>query len=159
MIKRNWKNMQPISTSQAMELCLLYAKERHNLSIDQVADRMGVNKWTLYKWIAKGNPPINMIRSFEHGCQSPAYVTRHLCHSAHLMAIDIPSGKKAQAHDVNELQLSCTQAMEAVIKFTNGDMDADTAIQSLTQTIENLAYQRGNIRKHTQPDLIEESTF
>jgi len=58
MTKRNWKRVQPSSLRNALELCKDYAKERHNLSVERIADRMGLSDhWTVYKWIQTGRIP------------------------------------------------------------------------------------------------------
>lgn len=50
MSRRNWKHIQPTSLRQALELCKDHAKERHNLSVERIAERMGLaDHWALYK--------------------------------------------------------------------------------------------------------------
>lgn len=58
MSKRNWKAAQPSSCCQALEWSLEFAKEKHNLSAERIAERMGqANHWTLYKWVSEGRMP------------------------------------------------------------------------------------------------------
>ena len=78
MTRRNWKRIQPTSLRNALELCKDHAKERHNLSVERVAERMGLTDlWTVYKWIQTGRIPANMIRPYEVACGID-YVTRWL---------------------------------------------------------------------------------
>ena len=58
MRRRNWKRVNPTSLRHAMELCLDYGREKRNLSVDRVADLMGMpSKYTLYKWLENGRMP------------------------------------------------------------------------------------------------------
>lgn len=154
MPRRNWKRLQPTNLDHAMRLCLEYAKETRNLSVERVADRMGVKHWTLYKYVDNGSLPSHLIRAFEHACECPYhYLTRYLCHSAHLMAIDLPTGRKAQAQEINALQSSCTSAIDALLKFGAGVLSADETITALTATMEDLAYHRAEVERVALPEL------
>ncbi|MEJ1496355.1 MAG: helix-turn-helix transcriptional regulator [Candidatus Sedimenticola sp. (ex Thyasira tokunagai)] len=154
MHRRNWKRLQPTSQDHAMRLCLDYAKETKNLSVERVADRMGIKHWTLYKYVDNGSLPSHLIRAFEHACECPYhYLTRYLCHSAHLMAIDLPIGRKAKAKDINALQGSCTGAIDALLKYGAGDISADDTLAALTTTMEDLAYQRAEVERVALPEL------
>ena len=42
MTRRNWKRIQPTSLRNALELCKDHAKERHNLSVERIAEQMGL---------------------------------------------------------------------------------------------------------------------
>ncbi|MDO5940617.1 hypothetical protein [Burkholderia cepacia] len=69
MSRRNWKRVRPMSLRHALELCKDYAKERHNLSVERIAERMGLaDHWTLYKWFQSGRMPLNLVRPFESAC-------------------------------------------------------------------------------------------
>lgn len=159
MLKRNWKRLQPHSLRHAMELCLEYAREVHHLSVDRVADRMGVNKWTLYKWIPDEKLPVHLVRAFEHACECPhCYVTRYLCHSARLLAIPMPTGRQASAREINALQASCTRAVDHLLRFVEGEAHVEDTLEALTQTMEDLAWHRGSVERSRQPDFeFEES--
>ena len=153
MARRNWKRLHPTSLSHAMELCLEHARVALNLSVDRVADRMGLtNKWTLYKWIESGRIPAVMIRPFEVACGID-YVTRYLAHSDHKLLVEIPSGRKARARDVNELSLAANKAVGALMEFYGGSRDAEETLGALTGLMEDLAWHRGEVEKHTQPEL------
>jgi hypothetical protein len=91
---RNWKRVAPTTLSNAIELCIEFAKEKHNRSVDRIAELIGLaNKYTLYKWIESGKLPAISIRPFEHACGCD-FVTRYLAHSAHKLLIDIPSAAR-----------------------------------------------------------------
>lgn len=153
MGRRNWKRIQPASFSHAMELCLLHAKERHNRSVDQVADLMGLaNKWVIYKWVESGKLPGILIRPFEHACGID-YVTRYIAHSNHKLLIDIPTGRAVTENDIHELQSHFNDALGLLLKFRHGDQNTDETIAAITTVLQDLAWHRGNVEKSAQPEL------
>ena len=148
-----WKNRQPSSLRHGMELCLEFSRFKHNRSVDQVADIMGLaNKWTLYKWLENGRLPAVLIRPFETACGID-YVTRFISHSAHKLLIDIPTGKRATSKDVNTLQASFTDAVSLLLKFYENKQEADETISALYQVMEQLAVHQGQVEKFKQPEL------
>lgn len=154
MSRRNWKQLQPTTQDHAMRLCLEWAKETKNLSVERVADRMGIKHWTLYKYVDNGSLPSHLIRPFEHACECPHhYLTRYLCHSAHLLAINLPLGRKAGAREINALQGSCTGAIDALLKFAAGELDTGSTLAALTATLEDLAYHRAEVERVSLPEL------
>ncbi|MCL1162493.1 hypothetical protein L2728_11475 [Shewanella chilikensis] len=153
MAKRNWKKVTANSLRHAMELCLEHARERKNLSVDRVADLMGLpNKWTLYKWLENGRIPAVLIRPFEHAC-GITLITRYLTASSGQLVIDIPAGKRADASDINALQGSFSDAMGLLIKFYNGQAEADDTLGALTQLMSGIAWHRENVNKSLAPEL------
>lgn len=153
MVKRNWKRLHPNSISHGMELCLLHGKESRNQSVDRIADHMGLeNKWMIYKWVESARIPAILIRPFEHACGID-YVTRYLAHSAHKLLIDIPTGRNATPTELNELSLAMTETSAALIKFHAGQTNAAETIDMITAVMESLAWHRGAVEKHAQPEL------
>lgn len=136
-----------------MELCIEHAREKHNRSVDRVADLIGVaNKFTLYKWIESGKLPAISIRPFEHACGCDL-VTRYLAHSAHKLMIDIPTGARVDAEGVHRLSEACNAAVGELIRFYKDDATADEAVAKITAAMEVLAWHRGNALKFAQPEL------
>jgi len=153
MSKRNWKRIQPTSLRQALELCKDHARERLNLSVELIADRMGVtDHWTLYKWIQKGSIPANMIRPYEIAC-GVDYITRWMAASAGRLLIDVPSGRDANAHDIQALQELLNHAVGQILKFHSEKVAADEALAAIQQGMEALAWHKVNVEKHQQPEL------
>lgn len=153
MTRMGWKNRQPTSLRQAMEWCLDYARSKHNCSVDNVADLMGLsNKWAIYKWLENGRLPAVLIRPLEAACRID-YVTRYIGHSAHKLLIDIPTGKKSTSQDINTLQASFTDAISLLLKFYDGKTDADETLAALITTMEQLALHKGEVERHRQPEL------
>lgn len=153
MAAKNWKRIQPTSLSHAMELCVEFAKARHNRSVDQIADLMGLtNKWSIYKWIENGNLPSRLIRPFEHACGCD-FVTRHLVHSAHKLLINIPTGRPPKSPDLVRSHESFSAAMSLLTQFYEGKADAQATLGALTTMMEDVAWHHGNVEKHLQPEL------
>lgn len=151
--RRNWKALRTCSLPQAMELCLTYAREVHNLGVERIADRMGLaSHWVVYKWMEEGGMPARYIRAFEHACGA-TYVTRYIAASAHMLLIELPTGRRAQAGDIQALQEACTTAVGAVLAFAAGRQQADDAHAALTVALERLAAERCEIERYTTPEL------
>lgn len=153
MAKRNWKRARATSLQQAMELCIEFAKEKHNRSMDRIAEGMGLtNKWTLYKWIESGGLPVRMVRPFEDACGCE-FVSRYLAASAGKLVVEIPTGRRASAGDVHELQDLLNAAVGSLIKFYGGKAEAKETLASIMGAMEGLALHRENIAKAEQPEL------
>ena len=153
MIRRNWKRIQPTSLRNALELCKDFAKERHNLSVERIAESMGLtDHWTVYKWIQSGRIPANMIRPYETACGID-YVTRWLAASSGRLLIDIPTGRKADAADMQALQELLNTAVGQLLQFYGGKAEAGDTLAAIQQAMEGLAWHRGNVQKHAQPEL------
>lgn len=153
MTSKDWKKARATTLPQAMELCLAYAREVNNLSVDNVADIMGLpSKWRIYKWVEDANLPLHYLRGFEHACGCN-FVTRYLAHSAHHLLIEIPRGRRIGAGDLTALQQQTTEAVAALIAFASGQIDAAGVIAATTRAMEGLAWHRRNAEKHQQPEL------
>ncbi len=151
--KRTWNRFQPTSLQNALEGCMEYARVVHNKSVDRIADQMGLpNKWVLYKWLNNGRLPTILIRSFENVC-GISLVTKYIAFSGHKLLIDIPSGKKATAKDINGLQASLTKTVTELLKFYDGQSQVEETLAIIQQSLENLAWQKGEVEKHHQPEL------
>ena len=152
-MKRNWKRVRPTSLLHALELCVDYAREVHNLSVERIAERMGeTTHHALYKWLAEGGMPMRKLRSFEHACGCK-YVSRWIAMSGDLLTIDIPTGRSANSEDVMALQETLNDAVGALLLFYQGKANADSVLARVTAGMEGLAFHRENIRKYDQPEL------
>lgn len=153
MAQRNWKKVQPTSLSHAQELCLEHARVKLNRSSDNVADLMGIpNKWNLYKWLENGRMPAILIRPFEAACGID-FMTQYLAASCHKLMIDIPTGRKASAKKVNDVQGSFAEAMNHLINFYNHDGEADETLAALSRVMGDIAWHRENVKKSASPEL------
>ena len=153
MSRRSWKTAQPRDLRDAMDLCIEYAREKHNRSIDTIADLMGLStKWTLYKWIESASLPARMIKPFQHACGID-FITRWYVLSEGKLLIDIPRGRKATATDIQTLQTATHDAIGALMSFYEEKADAETTLAKLQIALERMAWHKGNVEKFQQPEL------
>ena len=76
--KRRWKSVRATSLSEAMDLCVEYAGSEQRRPIKVLADLMGVEVKTLYRWLGETSMPLNRIRQFEAFCGT-TFVSDYLC--------------------------------------------------------------------------------
>lgn len=153
MKRRNWKRVRAHSLRESMELCIDYAREVRNLSVEQISDLMGeASKWTLYKWIESASIPARKIRPFEHACGC-TFVTEYLAASAHKLLIDIPKGKAATSLELSDLQGRLADAVGSLIRFYQGGADAEKTEADLTGIMADLAFHRENVKRSACPEL------
>jgi hypothetical protein len=143
MPKRNWKRAQPRDLRHAMDLCLEYARERFNRSVDNVAD---------LKWIEAGSMPVRKVKAFEHACGID-FLSRWLAMSGNKLVIEIPIGKLADPEDVQALQEITHAAIGSLIKFYKEQADSDETLAAVQTALERLAWHRANVEKCRQPEL------
>lgn len=151
-MKRNWKAIQPTSFVDAVRLCKDFAREHHNRSVERIADLMGVTHHDVYKWLANGRLPGNLIPAFEHHCGCH-FISSWLTLSAGKLPVDIPSGRNASATDANKLQAVLVEAVSQILQFAEGSTDADTALAAIHTGMAGLAWHKVNIEKHAQPEF------
>lgn len=150
---RNWKRVIPTSLRHALELCKDYARERHNLSVERIAERMGLpDHWAVYKWIQTGRIPANLIPAYEAVC-GINFVTRWLASTAGMLVIQAPTGRDATAADMQALQELLHAAVGQLLQFYAGKAQAPETLASIQQGMEGLAWHRGNVEKHAQPEF------
>ena len=152
MPRRNWKKVQAGNLKQANDLCLQYAKEKHNRSVEMIADLMGVNHWTLYKWADEGKMPINRVPSFEHACGID-FVSRWLAMRANKLVIDIPNGSQGNADDIFALQESTNQAIGVLLNFYAHKKTVEETLGPMQNALERMAWHKGNVEKYHQPEI------
>lgn len=151
--KRYWKTFQPADLRGAMDACVAYALEAHNLSIDRIAERMGLGtKWTLYKLIGELRMTAAQVRSFEHACGAN-YVSRYIAASAGLLAIEIPAGRQQSGDDIQSVQANLHAAVGALMDFHAHRIDAAEALERISAGLSDLAWHRENVARSTQPQL------
>ncbi len=153
MAVNKWKKKQARSLRYSMELCLEHARVTKNLSVEKIADLMGLSsRYTLYKWLENGRMPISLVRPFEFTC-GVEYLTSYLCHSAFKLMIDMPTGKRVSDTDINAVQSTFVESMGVLIDFYAGNVDADETKAALSEIMEKLAWHRVNVEKAQQPEF------
>lgn len=154
MTRRNSRRDNPVNIRHALELCVNHAKSKHNLGVERIVDLMGESSTsTVYKWLESGRMPVMKLRAFENVCDVD-YVTHYLAHSAGYLLLKVPTGRKAEHRDLNELSQFVHEALGLLCNFYDSHEGADETMAALTQLMEDLAFQRGNIEKFKQPELL-----
>ena len=149
------RNLKPTPTSlrQALEACKEHAKARRNMSVERIADAMGLaDHFILYKWISSGRMPANMIRPFEIACGA-SHASRFICHSAGGLFIGIPNGAKAGPHEIGELQQLTTDAIAALLSFYAGKGERGATLARIAEAMEAFAHHQANVHKFDEPEL------
>lgn len=154
-MRTNWKNVQPISLIHALRLCKDYAIERKRLSVERIADLMGVTHDSLYKWLSTGRMPAVLIPAYEHAC-GIQFVTRWLAVSNGKLMIDMPTGRPANDDDIQRLHLNFSQAVSQLINFYNGTETQENTLSSLQVILEDLVGHRENVHQYHNPQLALE---
>ncbi|MGO4380343.1 hypothetical protein [Pseudoduganella sp. RAF53_2] len=153
MRNRQWKSMRPASVGEAMELCIEFAAEKKRRPVKVLADLMGVEVKTLYRWLAETSMPLNRVRQFEDFC-GVSYVSEYLCLAqGDKVVVAIPSGKKADVTDLAEIQASFADAVGLLARFYKTGAALDETVAALTSTLTHLAYQRTNVLKNQSPEF------
>lgn len=148
-----WSKINPKNMCHAIELCVKYAQDKRNLSVERIADLMGLEcHRTLYKWIAEGRIPAIKILAFEHAC-GIHFITQYQAHSSGMLLIPIPTGRLAEHKEINELSLFMSETVQLLYRHQEGTTSAEDTVGALTKLMESLAYQRGNVEKEQQPEL------
>ncbi len=153
MTPRQWKRVQPGTLRDALKLCQQHAKERRNLSIERIAALMGMeDHWVLYKWVANGRMPAVLIPAYEAAC-GINLVSRWLAASAGKVLIEVPTGRTSGAQDIQQLQSVLHEATGALMAFYADDQEASATLAAIQAGLEELAWHRGNVQQHAQPQL------
>lgn len=152
MSRRNWKRVQPSSLRDALRLCKDHALDKNNYSVERIADLMGITADLLYKWLANGRMPVSAIPAYEHICEIN-FVTRWLAASTGHLMISIPTGRNASAEDMQVLQELLHNAAGKLLQFYTQKADAPNTLAAIQQGMEGLAWHKGNVEKHLQPEF------
>ena len=155
MTRRNWKRYQPATLRDALKACKDFALERHHLSVERIAERMGLeDHWALYKWVANGRMPLVLVPAFESACGIDL-VTRWLAASQDKLLVDMPKGRQARPADMVELNTGFAQALQLLTDFYqhSGKADPTATLQALRDHLEQVAYHQHNVAAFTTPEL------
>ncbi|MBB5204424.1 hypothetical protein HNQ51_001738 [Inhella inkyongensis] len=155
MSGRAWKTYQPSTLRDALQACKDYALQKHRLSVERLAERMGLeDHWALYKWIANGRMPLVNVPAYEHACGCN-FVTRWLAATSGKLLVDMPKGLAPQPGDLVALNTSCAQALQLLTEFyaANGQADAAPALEALRTHLEQVAFHHRNVAAYRAPEL------
>jgi hypothetical protein len=153
MNRRNWKTIRPTSLVEALRLCKDYAADKSNLSIERIADRMGVTHDSLYKWLGTGRLPAILLPGYEHACGchfASDWLTAH----AGKLAIPMPTGRTASSGDMVALNSGFAQALQLLTDFYAAPAADPTAtLAALHQHLQQVAWHHANVGQHANPEL------
>ena len=150
---RNIKK-QPKATSldHAIELAKHHAKERR-LPSKVMADLMGVELKTYYRWLLENTMPLNRIAQFE-ALTGSRYISEYLSvlHGDRVV-IEIPRGRNGSTADIAKVQSQTAEAIALLAKWHEDGSGVDETIEALTRVLSTLAYHRENVKKVETPEL------
>lgn len=150
---RNWKRVQPTSLRHALELSKDHARECLNLSVERIADLMGLpDHFYLYKVLQSGRLPATLIRPFEAACGIDL-VSRWIAASAGKLLVDIPTGRKLKGTDVVALHSSFSTALQLLTALYEGKADQAEVLEALQAHLVDVAWHRQNVIQFTEPEL------
>ena len=154
MTRRVWKNVRPNSLVHALRLCKEFAQDRHNLSVERIADRMGTTHDSLYKWLATGRMPAILIPAYELACGCH-YVSEWLAASGGSLVVQMPTGRKADGTELLDMNSSCAAALQLLTAFYAAPHAADpeATLAALRQHMEQVAFHHNNVAQYATPEL------
>lgn len=142
----------PSNFGDALNMCKDHAKIKHNLSVERIADEMGLSTVRLYQMLDSGDMPISRLLNFQRICRCN-YVTRYLAHRDNFMLVKIPTGGKVSDELMLTINKSFHEALNELTEFYTHGQNPDIAIAALTKHMTNIAWHKGNVEKQMQPDL------
>ena len=139
------------SLDHAIELAKRHAKERR-LPSKVMADLMGVELKTYYRWLLDNTLPLNRIAQFE-ALTGSRYISEYLSvlHGDRVV-IEIPRGRKGST-DIAKVQSQTAAAIALLAKWHEDGSGINETIAALTNVLALLAYQRENVKKAETPEL------
>lgn len=153
MSRRNWKQVRANSATHALRLCKEYAQDKHNLSIERIADRMGVTHDSLYKWLATGRLPFILLPAFEHACGCH-FASEWAAASAGKAVISLPTGRAMTQSDLVELNTGFAAALRLLADFYNAPgKDPTETLAAMRNHMEQVAWHQANVAQFSTPEL------
>ncbi len=153
--RKFWKTYQPTSCRDALHQCKAYAQEARNLSVERIADQMGLpDHWALYKWIESGRFPFVLIPAYESAC-GINLPSRWLAATQRRLLMDMPVGRAATENDLVQLGTGFQQAVQLLSDFykSNGATDPAPVLDALRSHLESVAHHHINVAGFSQPEL------
>jgi len=152
MNRRSWKTLRPTSLLEALRLCKEHAQAKRQLSVERIADLMGVSHDSLYKWLATGRMPAILIPAYELAC-GINYVSVWLATSAGKLVIDMPTGRNVQKREVVDLHMPWSNALQLLSNFYEGRAGREETLSAITSHLEQVAFHHHNVAQYEAPEL------
>lgn len=152
MSRRDWKRVRANSLLEALRICKEFAQDKKNLSVERIADLMGVTHDSLYKWLGTGRMPSILLPAYELACGCH-YATEWLAASSGRLVIDIPTGRRVGQAELVQLNSAWAAALEALTTFYDGGADAPKTLAALATHLQQVAWHHTNVGRHATPEL------
>lgn len=154
MTRRVWKHARATSLVHALRLCKEYGQEVRRLSVERIADLMGVTHDSLYKWLATGRMPAMLIPPYEQACGCH-YVSDWLAAAAGRLVVPMPTGRKASSADLVATNTGWAESFQLLTAFYADPAAADTerTLGALRTHLEQVAYHHHNVARSGAPEL------
>lgn len=152
--------MRKVTTKSRPATSLRDAFDRNTASADAnrrpakvLADLMGVELKTYYRWLSELSMPANRILQFEAFCGA-----RHISEflsvaDGRRIVIDIPTGRRPAIADLAALQSAFADAAAILCRYYTTGEEQLEAITSLTHAMAQAAFHRENVAKDHAPEL------
>lgn len=125
---------------------------RRGLSVERHAELQAVSASRIYKWMEDTDLPTNRLAAWFHHTGGRA-VIHHLAAQAGGLFVPVPTGRKPSPIEMTELQQVLTETTAALLRFYSGQADASATLSVVQTALEALAWHRGTVEKHAQPEL------
>lgn len=102
-------------------------------------------------WKTPTCPPTGWLRGFTTPTAAPSFATWPRRRGG--LFVPVPTGRKPNPMEMAELQQVLAETTGALLRFYAGQADADATLGAVQQAMEALAWHRGNVEKHSQPEL------
>lgn len=152
MKQRNWKTYRPNSLIDALRACKEHAQVKKNLSVELIADKMGVTHDSIYKWLATGRMPAILIPAYELVC-GVTYVSTWLAVTAGKLVIDMPTGRHVKQREVVDLHVPWSTALQLLCNFYEGRAGREETLSAITAHLEQMAFHHHNVAQFEAPEL------
>ena len=156
MSRRSWKHVRANNLVHALRLCKEYAQQRPTkpLSVERIADLMGESVDSLYKWLANGRMPANLIPAYENVCGCH-FVTDWYAAAAGRLVVPMPTGRSVTETDLLAVNSSCAAVLALLAPFYSDPTQADTAaaLEALRTHLEQVAFHHHNVARYAAPEL------
>ena len=149
---KNWKRVYPNSLLDALRLCKDHAVERKRLSVERIAELMGVTADALYKWLSTGRMPVSLVPVYEHICGIDL-VSRYLATSSGRLVIDMPTGQVPGDTSMQDLQMALHGAVGALLNYYKLGADPAVTAAAVMAGLEQLAFHHRNVQQGGAPQL------
>ncbi len=151
-MKRNWKRLSPHNLRDSFRLTKDHGIAEKRLSVERQAELLGKSPDWLYKCLADGSMPANLIAGYESICGAD-FVSRYLSVSAGKLVIEAPVGRPCDATDMQALQEILNLAVGKLLAFHAGKASDEEVIATVTDAMTKLAWHRENAANYAQPGL------